>query len=70
MKKDEVNGAAREVKGKVEKEVGKAIGDEPTQAHGETEEQKGKATRVAGRVEGKVEAVKDDVKAKVNRATK
>ena len=69
VKKDELTGAVRETKGKVQKEVGKAIGDDQTRAHGEAEEQKGRATRVAGRIEGKVEAVKDNVKAKVNRAT-
>ena len=69
MKKDEVAGAVRETKGKVQKEVGKAVGDPQTQAHGEAEEQKGKTTRVAGRVEGKADTVKDDVKAKIHRAT-
>jgi len=64
-----VTGAVRETKGKIQKEAGKALGDERTQAQGESEEMKGKTTRVAGRVEGKAEEVKDDLKAKVRRAT-
>jgi len=69
MKENEVTGAARETKGKVQKEVGKALGDERTQAQGESEELKGKTTRVAGRVEGKADEVKEDLKSKVRRAT-
>jgi len=69
MKEKEVTGAVRETKGKAQKEVGKAVGDERTLAHGEAEERKGKATRITGRVEGKAEMVKDDLKAKVHRAT-
>jgi len=69
MKEKEVSGAVRETKGKVQKEVGKAVGDERTQAHGAAEEQKGRATRVAGRVEGKAEQVKNDLKETVRRAT-
>jgi len=69
MKKDEMTGAAREMKGKVQKEAGKATGNPALKAHGESEESKGRTTRVVGRVEGKVDAVKADVKQKVRRAT-
>ncbi len=69
MTDKQVTGTAREVKGKVEKEVGKATGNERTQAHGAAEEFKGKVEKKVGRAQDKAEAVKDDVKAKVHRAT-
>ncbi|HLZ09699.1 MAG TPA: CsbD family protein [Chloroflexota bacterium] len=70
MKKNELTGAVREVKGKAQKEAGKATGNPALKAHGESEESKGRTTRVVGRAEGKVDAVKADVKQKVNRATR
>ena len=70
MKKDEMTGAVREVKGKVQKEAGKATGDPALKAHGESEESKGRTTRVVGRVEGKVDAVTANVKQKLDRATR
>jgi uncharacterized protein YjbJ (UPF0337 family) len=69
MKKDEMTGAAREVKGKVQKEAGKATGAPALKAHGESEESKGRTTRVVGRAEGKVDSVKNTVKRKINRVT-
>jgi uncharacterized protein YjbJ (UPF0337 family) len=70
LNKKEVTGTAREVKGKVQKEVGRATGDEMTQEKGATEELKGKAEKGAGRLQGKVADVADDVKKTVHRATK
>jgi len=69
MKRDEMTGAARELKGKVQKEAGKATGDPALKALGESEETKGRTTRVVGRVQGKVDAVNSNVKQKVRRAT-
>jgi uncharacterized protein YjbJ (UPF0337 family) len=69
MNKHEVSGAAREVKGKVEKGVGNLTGDEQTQAHGAAEEMKGKTEKKAGQLQGKAEDLKNDVKDSVNRAT-
>jgi uncharacterized protein YjbJ (UPF0337 family) len=69
MKKDEATGAVRETKGQIQKEAGKAMADPELQAHGEAEETKGKTTRVVGKVEGKADDVKNDLKAKVRRAT-
>jgi uncharacterized protein YjbJ (UPF0337 family) len=70
MNKDKVTGATRELKGKVEKEVGKAVEDEQTQAHGASEQAKGRATKEAGIAEDKVKNVKNDVKRTVHDATR
>lgn len=70
MNKKEVTGTAQEVKGKVQKEVGKAAGDEKSQEKGATEELKGKVEKEAGRLQDKVADVADDVKKTIHRATK
>ena len=54
MNKKEVTGTAHEVKGKVQKEVGKAAGDENTQSKGGAEELKGKVEKGAGKLQHKV----------------
>jgi len=70
MNKNEVSGAAQEIKGKVEKEAGKVAGNERAQAHGEAEEMKGKAKKDLGRVEGKANDAVQDAKSKIHNATK
>ncbi len=46
----EVNGASKEVEGKVQKKVGEATGDRSTQAKGAVKEAKGKVQKKAGEV--------------------
>jgi uncharacterized protein YjbJ (UPF0337 family) len=69
MNEKEVSGAAREVKGKVEKEVGKATGSEKTQAHGAAEEARGKVEKNVGKAKGQAENAKENVEDTVRRAT-
>ncbi len=64
MKEKEVSGAAQELKGKVEKEVGKLTGNKRTQAHGEVEEMKGKVKKQVGKVAGKAEKIKGEAQEK------
>jgi uncharacterized protein YjbJ (UPF0337 family) len=70
MNDNEVKGNAREIKGKVEKEVGNVTGNERIQAHGEAEEVKGKVQKEAGHVQSKAKNVKHDVTNTIDRATK
>ena len=60
MNKDQIKGAAKDVGGKIQKEVGKAIGSSEQQA-------KGTSQQAEGKVQKKVGDVKEVVKDKGNR---
>lgn len=62
-------GQVQEVKGKVQKEVGKATGNERLQAHGEAEELRGVVKKKTGQIEAKIDEVTTTVKAKIHAAT-
>jgi uncharacterized protein YjbJ (UPF0337 family) len=70
MNKKELSGTADEVKGKVEKTVGKVTGNERTQAHGEAEEMKGKAKRGVGHVEKGVKDTVNDIERNTKEAAR
>jgi uncharacterized protein YjbJ (UPF0337 family) len=70
MNKKEVTGTTQEIKGKAEQDIAKVTGNKDSKAHGKAEEVKGKTTKTVGQVEGKVEAVKKEVKGKIHRSTK
>jgi len=70
MNKKEVTGTTQQIKGKAEQRVGKMTGNQDSQAHGKAEEMTGKATKAQGQLEGKVAAVKGDIKGKLHHATK
>lgn len=58
MNKKEVAGEVQQSKGKVQAEVGKAVGNPDLQTHGEVEQVKGAVTKKVGQIEGKVTTVK------------
>lgn len=60
MNKDQIKGAAKDVGGKIQKEVGKATGSSEQQA-------KGTSQQVEGKMQKKVGDVKEIVKDKGNR---
>jgi uncharacterized protein YjbJ (UPF0337 family) len=62
MNKKEISGAGRELKGKVEKGIGKATGNTDTQAHGMAEETKGKVEKKVGQLEGKAKDLANAIK--------
>ena len=70
MNKKEVIGTTQQVKGKAEQRLGKITGNQDSQAHGRAEEMTGNATKAQGQLEGKVAAIKSDIKGKLHRATK
>jgi uncharacterized protein YjbJ (UPF0337 family) len=51
--KDRVEGAARNVGGKVKEGVGKAVGDEKLRREGETDQVKGRAENAIGGIKDK-----------------
>lgn len=65
-----LTGKIQELKGKVEKEAGKATGNKRLRAHGEAEELKGTVKKQTGQIEAKIDDVKNAVKATIHEATK
>lgn len=67
-----IEGAAKEVGGKIQKKVGEIVGDEQMEAKGRVKELQGKATKesakTAERVKGTAEAIKGGVKRTVGAA--
>ena len=59
MDKDRIVGSAKELKGKVEQTVGKAVGDAKLEAEGKSNKVEGKAQNAVG---GLKDAVRDAVK--------
>jgi uncharacterized protein YjbJ (UPF0337 family) len=53
MDKDRVEGAARNVKGKVKEGVGKSVGDEKLRREGQADQVKGRAENAVGGIKDK-----------------
>ena len=64
-----LTGKVQELKGQVQKEAGKATGNERLQAHGEAEELRGAVKKKTGQIEAKIDDVKNTVSAVINEAT-
>jgi uncharacterized protein YjbJ (UPF0337 family) len=57
MDKDRIAGSAKQIKGKIEETVGKAVGDPKL-------ESKGKADKIEGKVQSAVGGLKDAIRGK------
>lgn len=60
MDKDRVEGAGKEIKGKIKEGVGKLTGDTKTQAEGKADQVEGKIQNTIGGIKDKAREVLDD----------
>jgi uncharacterized protein YjbJ (UPF0337 family) len=60
MDKDRVEGAAKQVKGKIKEGVGKLTGDAKTQAEGNADQAEGKVQNTVGGIKDKARELLDD----------
>jgi uncharacterized protein YjbJ (UPF0337 family) len=60
MDKDRVEGAGKEIKGKIKEGIGKLTGDTKTQAEGKADQVEGKVQNTIGGIKDKAREVLDD----------
>jgi uncharacterized protein YjbJ (UPF0337 family) len=60
MDKDRVEGAAKNIKGKVKEKVGQVTGDTKTEAEGKFDKSEGKAQNTVGGMKDKARELLDD----------
>jgi uncharacterized protein YjbJ (UPF0337 family) len=60
MDKDRIEGAAKQVKGKIKEGVGKLTGDAKTQAEGNADQAEGKVQNTVGGIKDKARELLDD----------
>ena len=61
MDKDRIEGKMKDIKGRVERQVGEWTGDEDAQAKGAVDQLKGKTQNAVGKVKDAARDVADDV---------
>jgi uncharacterized protein YjbJ (UPF0337 family) len=60
MDKDRIEGAGKDLKGKIKEGVGKMTGDTKTEAEGKVDQAEGKTQNTFGKVKDKAREVLDD----------
>ena len=60
MDKDRIEGAGKNIKGKIKEGVGKATGDTKTQAEGKADQAEGKVQNTVGGIKDKARELLDD----------